>query len=240
MSITRGDSEECKMVSRRLANAVLRHAFSVENECEIAKQLFAFEEELRRDIEGGDMPKRWAALRKLYASLKDYEADYDPYPISLCWDAIMTPIERSVWADIRICGLPFYMQYPVSRYIADFADPLRKIVIEADGARWHNPRRDAVRDSAMASDGWTVYRITGAECMRNECTVDDAYEEGLHMDDPSAFTRILRDWFVATSAGVVSAIGAIHYGAEAPFGGDDLARETLKRHCAARPTASPR
>jgi very-short-patch-repair endonuclease len=232
-------------MNRRISNALIRQAYpglvscaddrmadKVIHEFKIAKSVYALEAEIGDDIVGQDMQKRWAALRKLYSRLKENEADYDPYPISVCWDSILTPIERSVWADIRQCGLPLYLQYPVGCYIADFADPVRKIVIEADGARWHDQQRDAIRDAAMAKSGWSVYRITGSECYRDCSGVENALEDGVHIEDPDRFREILRDWLFNTSEGIISAIGKFHYGLPVTLlaGAEVYAEETLRIH----------
>ena len=37
-------------------------------------------------------------------------------------------------------GLPFYPQYPIGKYFVDFADPVKKIVIECDGKKYHQDK----------------------------------------------------------------------------------------------------
>jgi len=90
-----------------------------------------------------------------------------------------TYIEDIAWYEIRALGLPFYPQFPVLNYFADFADPLRKIVIELDGKKFHNKQKDDVRDKRMRDDGWEVHRITSSTAERyldNVFSVDEAYE----------------------------------------------------------------
>lgn len=73
--------------------------------------------------------------------------------------------ERRLW--VRLCnhqlgGFRFRRQFPIGRYIADFACVEAMLVIECDGAqhdfeavRAHDLRRDA----QLASEGWTVLRF---------------------------------------------------------------------------------
>lgn len=87
----------------------------------------------------------------------------DPY----AWEQLitMTPIEWLLWGDIRAANAVFYPQYPVDRYFADFANPVARVVIECDGAAYHQDRaKDAHRDAVMRDLGWSVYRISGRDC----------------------------------------------------------------------------
>lgn len=90
-----------------------------------------------------------------------------------------THIEYSAWCEIRALGLPFYPQFPVLNYFADFADPLRKIVIELDGKKFHDKQKDDARDKRMRDGGWKIHRITSstAECYLDSVfSVDEAHE----------------------------------------------------------------
>lgn len=108
-----------------------------------------------------DWRSRLDGYRKAYAIAQvERQEDYDPYTV----ETHMTMIERGVWSDIRCFGLPFYPQYPVGRFVADFADPKKRIAIECDGAAYHNPVRDAARDREMEALGWSVIRIEGWRC----------------------------------------------------------------------------
>jgi len=61
----------------------------------------------------------------------------------------------------------FLEQYAIDRMVVDFALPLFWLVVECDGAYWHNlPRaqeRDARKDIALTKLGWHVLRFTDAE-----------------------------------------------------------------------------
>jgi len=90
-----------------------------------------------------------------------------------------TYIEDIAWCEIRALGLPFYPQFPVLNYFTDFADPLRKIVIELDGKKFHNQQKDDARDKRMRDDGWEIHRITSNTAKRyldDAFSIDEAYE----------------------------------------------------------------
>ena len=48
----------------------------------------------------------------------------------------LTPSEEKLWAEIRggRLGVSFRRQFPLGNYIADFAAPAVKLVVEVDGA----------------------------------------------------------------------------------------------------------
>lgn len=113
----------------------------------------------------------WKAIRAHYrhhlSAILAERADewaLDPYE----WDTgiiELTPIERWLWGDIREAGAILYPQFPIGRYVVDFANPVARVAVECDGAQWHlDKEKDAARDADLASQGWTVYRITGRDC----------------------------------------------------------------------------
>ena len=99
----------------------------------------------------------------------------DPY----AWEHIggirLTPIERALWHDIRAEDAVLYPQYPVGRYFVDFGNPVARVAIECDGAKWHiDAAKDAARQQEIEAIGWTVYRIGGRACFTDaEYTEDD-------------------------------------------------------------------
>jgi hypothetical protein len=94
----------------------------------------------------------------------------DPYMIA-DWVLLFTPIEAAIWSDIRAYGLPFWPQFPVGKYFVDFADPVRRIALECDGAAYHDAAKDRRRDEALEQMGWTTYRIPGRECFDDEVII---------------------------------------------------------------------
>ena len=114
--------------------------------------------------------------------LVEWELPCDPYIVA-DWDALLTPIEAAIWSDIRACGLPFWPQFPVGRYMADFADPIRKIALECDGAAYHDPIKDRARDAALEKMGWTTYRIPGRDCYAEHVLVRDRAGTLIKLED---------------------------------------------------------
>jgi very-short-patch-repair endonuclease len=120
----------------------------------------ALREEL---IKAWDTPRRWSIIREYYELRKDriFAGHFTPYELGL--ERFLTPIEDWLWQDIRGMGLPFFMQYPVGRRFVDFGDPVQQIAIEADGAAWHTPEKDAKKDADLAAEGWLVFRVKGRD-----------------------------------------------------------------------------
>jgi very-short-patch-repair endonuclease len=91
----------------------------------------------------------------------------------------MTEAERRLWNQIRahrLMGLGFRRQVPIAGYIADFACPQHKLVVEVDGT-WHaHPGaafHDRQRTSKLGETGWTVVRFWNHEVMKE---LDDVCE----------------------------------------------------------------
>jgi very-short-patch-repair endonuclease len=137
---------------------------------------------------------RWQSIRAFYEAWSSLiiaapnEWACAPYDWE-CAGVHMTPIEIALWSDIRMEGGVFYPQYPVGRFLVDFANPGKKVVLECDGAAYHLDRaKDLARDEALRADGWAVYRFTGSECMRDAAEVDDA--EGYRIVMPPVRQRL--------------------------------------------------
>lgn len=80
--------------------------------------------------------------------------------------AEMTPQERQVGAGLRDLnhrlGTHFRRQAPVGRFIADFVDFGRRVVIEVDGGQ-HGGADDAARDVWLQAEGFTVLRVWNSD-----------------------------------------------------------------------------
>lgn len=154
-----------------------------------------------------DSPERWEAIREFYRAMGEH---WEPYPID--WTRLFTPIESQAWSAIRYYGLPMRPQYPIGRYFADFADPAKKLVIECDGRKWHDAKKDGVRDRDMLRLGWLVFRVSGADCNRilpdPHEIAEDFYSE--YITECAAFER-LRAWYRTTVDGVVALLAERYY-----------------------------
>lgn len=151
-----------------------------------------------------DKDNYFLALNQIKAVYQSVQFEYlDPYFYD--WLSIFTPIEKSVWNDIRSAGVPFMPQYPVGNYFLDFADPIKKIAIECDGKVFHDEEKDSKRDAELIKLGWAVYRLTGAEC--NRIFEHDMFDSEFYNDNQS----IVRDWITTTSEGFVYALKVRKY-----------------------------
>jgi very-short-patch-repair endonuclease len=82
-----------------------------------------------------------------------------------------TSIERAMRLGLTERGIAFETQYRIGRYFADFALLGCKLVIEVDGAHWHDCEKDARRDEEIAATGWRVIRFSEQQVKRQlpEC-----------------------------------------------------------------------
>jgi len=90
-------------------------------------------------------------------------------------------------------GIDFVVQYPLKfSFILDFAFPDFKLAIEVDGVYWHsqkkNRKRDKVKDSILAREGWKVLRIPEQQVMQNPSgCVDYILDELQNMREGQSF-----------------------------------------------------
>jgi len=78
--------------------------------------------------------------------------------------------ERVLWRSLREMDLPVKVrrQHPIGRYIADFAIPARKLVIELDGGQHATmTEADARRTRALNAHGYRVIRFWNNEVLGN-------------------------------------------------------------------------
>lgn len=166
-----------------------------------------------------DWRSRLSAIRVLHQAYERLGRDdfehCDPYDFGL--HDYWTPIGWKLWQDIRGLGrLHMVPQFPVGPYFLDFANPKRKIGLEADGKQYHDAERDRQRDQRLWDEfGWKVYRVSGAECHRvrpspwefiREYREANAYRPDQHDIDQAAI-----DYFCGTSTGVCLALREIEY-----------------------------
>lgn len=133
----------------------------------------------------------------------------DPYCGGIDWGKVFSPIEEVTWMSIRSYGqVPLYPQYPVLKYYIDFANPVKKIGIECDGKQWHENRteKDLQRDIELAKEGWTIFRISGSDCVRVIDEYYDRYDIGKEEAED-----VLRKYY-STIDGLIKAIGIYFFG----------------------------
>lgn len=76
-----------------------------------------------------------------------------------------TDLEDRVAYRLHRAGLKFTQQHRIGRYRLDFAWPLQRVAIEADGWHHRSPEgaaKDAHRDAWLRSEGWLILRVDDA------------------------------------------------------------------------------
>jgi very-short-patch-repair endonuclease len=79
-------------------------------------------------------------------------------------------VERLMWRllrDRRFGGVKFRRQAPIGPYVADFACPSHRLVVELDGGQHAESASDRRRDAYLAAHGWRVLRVWNAEVVEN-------------------------------------------------------------------------
>ncbi len=150
---------------------------------------------------------KWLTPEIEQASYKYKRRWVDPY-CGINWGELFSPIEEVTWQSIRCFGsVPLYPQYPVLKYYIDFANPVVKIGIECDGKEWHENRteKDLQRDKKLAAEGWTIFRISGSDCVR----VIDEYYDRYDMEKGDAENALRR--YYTTVDGLIKAIGIFFF-----------------------------
>ena len=81
-----------------------------------------------------------------------------------------TEAEARLWTHLRarqLEGAKFRRQMPVAGYIADFACPAARLVIELDGGQHADSTADAQRTAAIESAGYLVLRFWNNDVLAN-------------------------------------------------------------------------
>jgi very-short-patch-repair endonuclease len=81
-----------------------------------------------------------------------------------------TEAEKHLWRALRdrLAGCGFRRQHPIGSYIADFASPSHKLVVELDGGQHAQQQQaDAARTGELARRGYRVIRFWNNEVMQN-------------------------------------------------------------------------
>jgi hypothetical protein len=161
-----------------------------------------------------NIPGTKPTIKNIVAYYKEFEQDiikwntenpFTPlraYPFD--WFKVFTPIEEYAWQIIRSIGrIVLYPQYPILNYRADFANPVKKIILECDGKEWHNTEKDYARDLALYKEGWKTFRITGSELHK---TIEIKYT-GDHEEDRES----IKDFYLHSAEGVIQAIRDVYF-----------------------------
>ena len=82
-----------------------------------------------------------------------------------------TDAEQRLWKLLRakrLEGWKFRRQFPIGRYIVDFACSAARLIVEADGGQHNESAHDVVRDQWLAGEGWNVIRFWNTDILTNE------------------------------------------------------------------------
>ena len=105
----------------------------------------------------------------------------------------MTPWERKLWyLFLRNCGVKFYKQKPIGKYVVDFYCPNRMLVVELDGSGHcaeAQRQYDAVRTEFLNKKGLQVVRIFNSDIDRNFSGVCELLLRYLVDSNPSQSLR---------------------------------------------------
>ena len=102
----------------------------------------------------------------------------------------MTDAELKLWNELRahrLMGLGFRRQVPIAGYIADFACPTQRLIVELDGsqhARAGAAHYDLQRTQRLEADGWTILRFWNDEVLRD---IDNVCEHLVRVIGKEAF-----------------------------------------------------
>jgi len=88
-----------------------------------------------------------------------------------------TDAERALWGVLRsrrMQAVTFRRQAPVGPYVVDFLCAEHRLVVECDGARHVQDRRDVARDAWLERQGYKIIRFWNAAVLRERASVLDA------------------------------------------------------------------
>lgn len=114
-------------------------------------------------IRSGKQIIRWIKLPFLAVRFLKEQIDRGYFPhLDKNMFKTESPLERAMYYDLRQAyeKEEIIPQYPIEDFWADFALPKYMLMIELDGATYHqDKKRDQIRDSIIRRHGWTVMRF---------------------------------------------------------------------------------
>jgi len=82
-----------------------------------------------------------------------------------------TPAEHRLWQILRakrLVGYKFKRQLPIDDYIADFACPKQRLIVEVDGGQHSENLHDEKRDGHLLGQGFRILRFWNTDIFDNE------------------------------------------------------------------------
>jgi very-short-patch-repair endonuclease len=105
----------------------------------------------------------------------------------------MTDAETKIWQRLRahrFLGFSFRRQFPIGRYVVDFACLEARLIIEIDGGQHASDRAayDATRDDWLRSQCFRILRFWNGDVLTNLRGVLERVAEALHEPQPPSLT----------------------------------------------------
>jgi len=98
-----------------------------------------------------------------------------------------TDTEKYLWKYLRgrqLEGFKFRRQHPIGKYIVDFINLERKIIIEVDGGQHSENKKDKLRDKWLEEQGYEVLRFWDNEVLTNIEGVMESIRKKLYSPSP--------------------------------------------------------
>ena len=98
-----------------------------------------------------------------------------------------TETERRIWSILRshrLAGFKFRRQQRLGRYIVDFVNFERRLIVEVDGSQHSDSAYDTDRDAWLRSQGFEVLRFWNNDALTETGIVADAIWNALHGTPP--------------------------------------------------------
>ena len=98
-----------------------------------------------------------------------------------------TDTEKCLWKYLKgkqLTGFKFRRQHPFGRYIVDFVNLERKIIIEVDGGQHLENKKDKLRDKWFEEQGYVVLRFWDNQVLTNVEGVLEVIREKLSSPSP--------------------------------------------------------
>jgi len=144
-----------------------------------------------------DWKEAYRIIRKFYITIEpkiiaENNLLFKAYSVPI-WN-FMNMVEQDFYHQYRsIGGIPIYPLYFVNGYYIDFANPRFKIGIEIDGKQYHDKEKDNKKDDDLAEFGWTIFRISARDVLKDQIYISDVEEKyPFSDDDDSDFAQEIR------------------------------------------------
>ena len=112
--------------------------------------------------------------------------------------------EQRLWSALRnrrLAGYRFRRQYPIGRYIVDFACTRHRLVVEADGSQHADSLADDVRTAFLEHEGWRVLRFWNNDILARTDRVIEAIFRALTEVPPLTRSRASHVTTLSRNAG---------------------------------------